>query len=176
MKKISKIVLICLFVFSGNLNSCRTIQSPKIYLLKIKNMSIKDIIEDFVKEESTYSDVNKNTIIIRIEEFNNIKEMRIGAIDKQVLEIYLLDKKDKPVGYLDYNGITVIVFGVDENTFFEKTNIKKEILLNKIENKLKKRKSKVPPPPLVFEPVIRIYLYKDGEFKLTDKGRFSLLV
>ncbi len=170
-----KIKLICFFVFAWNLYSCKAIQGPKLCLLKIKDVSINKILEDFVKEENSYSDVDKSIIIIRIEESNNNKEIRIGALYKEVLELYLLDKKDKSIGYFDYNGVTVIVFGKTENSFFEKTDIEKEIFLNKTKHKLKERKTEVPPPPLIFEPIIRIYLYKEGNFELTHKGRFALL-
>jgi len=92
------------------------------------------------------------------------------------MSLYLTGKKDKPFGFFDYEGFTVIVFGENRNLLFEKTNIRKVIPFLGAKPELKTKEIKVPPPPVVYELFIWIYHYTKRELELVDKGRFTLLI
>lgn len=169
-------LLIWSFVFIWSFSGCKANQSNELNMLRVKDTQINEALKVFVKEEAEYGSLEKSVIIIKLEKDNNGNEIRIGALYKESMSLYLTGKKDKPFGFFDYEGITVIVFGENENLLFEKTNIKKVIPFLEAKPELKTKEGKVPPPPVVYEPIIWVYLYNNGKLELVDKGRFTLLI
>lgn len=144
-------------------------------MLAVKDTQINKALEVLVKEESKYGNFKKSAVIIKIERLENGYEIRMGTLYKESISLYLSEKKDKPFGYFEFEDVTFVVFGEGENTFFEKTANKKNIPFLEVRPKLKTRKRGIPPPPVIYEPVIWIYTYENGKLELIDKGRFTLL-
>lgn len=172
--KINKLLIFFIAsVFS--LSSCKANQENELNMLKMVNKQFNEVLESFINEEAKYGDIKKSIIIIKLENSNDIKELRIGALYEESLSSYLTNKKDKPLGFFDYKNLTVIVFGENEKTLFEKTNTKKIFSALEIKTEQEVKKGEVPPPPVIYEPVVWIYVYEKGKFHLKDKGRFTLL-
>ena len=173
--KINKL-LIFLIASIFSLSSCKANQGNGLNMLKVLSNQLNEVIESFINEEAKYGDIKKNTIIIKLENSNDVKELRMGALYEESLSSYLINKKDKPLGFFDYKNLTVIVFGENESTLFEKTNTKKIFPFLEIKIEKEVKKGEVPPPPVIYEPVVWIYVYEKGKFDLKDKGRFTLLL
>lgn len=164
------IALLC--SFSG----CKANQGNELNMLTVKDTQINEAIKVLFKDESEYGNLEKSVIIIKIEKSENGYEIRIGALYKESLSSYLSGKKDKPFGFFEFEEITVVVFGEEEISLFEKTNKTKSIPFLEAKPELKVKEGEIPPPPVIYEPVVWIYTYENGKLKLTDKGRFTLLI
>ncbi len=173
MKINKSLIFFIASIFS--LSSCKANQENELNMLKVVNNQFNEVLESFVNGEVKYSDIKKSIIIIKLENSNDVKELRIAALYKKHLGRYLENKKDKPLGFFDYKNLTVIVFGENEKTLFEKTNTKKIFSALEIKTEQEVKKGEVPPPPVIHEPVVWIYVYEKGTFDLKDKGRFTLL-
>lgn len=173
--KINKLIIFTLVII-GNFVSCKASQMTELFLLDVKESQVKEAFKLFVEEERKYGDVTNSIFIVKIEKSEKNYELRIGALDKESMSSYLVEKHDKPFGYLNYEGVTIIVFGEDKNPFFEKSSIKSNFSFFKSNKKLKIKKGEIPPPPVIYEPVIWIYIYEKGKLELMHKGRFTLLI
>ncbi|MDD4727447.1 MAG: hypothetical protein PHN55_01685 [Dysgonamonadaceae bacterium] len=169
-------LLILSFIFVWSFSGCKASQCNEFNMLRVKDTQINDVLEVFIKEEAEYGNLEKSVIIIKSEKSDNSNEIRIGALYKESMSSYLMKKKDRPIGFFDYEGVTVIVFGENENLLFEKTNIKKIIPFLEAKPDLKIKEGEVPPPPVIYEPIVWIYLFNNGKLELVDKGRFTLII
>ena len=169
-------LIICSIVFLLSFSSCKASQEKELNMLIVEDAQINDAIKVLVEEEFEYGNLEKSAIIIKIEKLINGYEVRIGALFKESISSYLSDKEDKPFGFFEFEGVAVIVFGEEESLLFEKTNNKKSFSFLKAEPELKVKEGEIPPPPVIYEPIVWIYAYEDEKLKLTDKGRFTLLI
>lgn len=170
-----KISYLLLYLIFFTLPNCSSTQSQNLNKLDIKEKKVYNILQRFIEEQEEYAELEKSTILINIEEETKGVELRIGLLYKEILSSYLTGKKDNVIGFFKYNDITVIVFGKKNNHLFEKTNMRKPIPYFYVKPEIKTKKGEVPPPPVVYEPIVWIYTYYNGDFNLIDKGRFTLL-
>lgn len=170
--KFSYLSLYLLFFIFPN---CGSTQSQNLNKLDIKEKEVYNVLQSFIEEQEEYADLEKSTILINIEKAKKGVELRIGLLYKEILSAYLIEKKDNVIGFFKYEGITVIVFGKKNNPLFEKTNIKKPIPFFYVKPEAKTKKGEIPPPPVIYEPIVWIYTYYKGDLKLKDKGRFTLI-
>lgn len=162
------------FVF-WSFSSCQAQRNEFAFLI-VKDIQINEILKQVLVEESKYGSTENKIIIMRVENDKNEYEIRIGILSEESISPYLTGKQDKPVGFFDFEGVTVVVFGEDGNMFFEKTINKKYIPFLEAKPEVKIKEGEVPPPPVIYEPIIWIYIYNNEKFILTDKGRFTLLI
>lgn len=156
-----------------NFTNCKA-QDLKLYPLKVIESEINKVIKEIVVEESQYVEIEKEIGVIRLEKNVNEIEIRIGTLTKKLLYLYLSGKNDNPVGFFNFEGVDFIVFGDNTDILFSKDNDNKDVLFLEVEPKPKIKKG-IPPPPLVFEPIVWIYTYKLGKLELISKGRHYLL-
>lgn len=169
-------LIIWSIVFLWSFSGCKTHQGNELNMLTVKNTQINEVIKVVVEEESEYGKLEKSAIIIKIKKSKNGYEIRIGALYKENISTYLSDKKDKPFGFFEFEEVTVIVFGEEEMLLFEKTQKTKNLPFLQSKPELIIKEGEIPPPPVIYEPVVWIYTYENGKLKLTDKGRFTLLI
>ncbi len=168
-------LIICLIVFLWNFSGCKANQENELNMLTVKDAQINDALKVLVKEESEYRNLGKSAIIFKIEKSEIGYEIRIGTLFKESLSLYLREKKDKPFGFFKFENVTVIVFGEEDRLLFEKTNNTKNLTFLEPKSELKVKEGEIPPPPVIYEPVVWIYTYENGKLKPTEKGRFALL-
>lgn len=169
-------LIIWLFVFFWSFSSCKANQRNELIMLTVKDTQINKAIKALLKEESDYGNLEKSAILIKIEKLENGYEIRMGALYKENISSYLSGKEDKPLGLFEFEGITVAVFGEEESLLFEKTSNTKSFPFLEARTELKVKEGKIPPPPVIYEPIVWVYAYENGKLKLTDKGRFTLLI
>lgn len=169
-------LIIWFIVFLCSFSGCKTNQGIYVNMLMVKNTQISEAIKVVIKEEFEYGNLEKSAIIIKIEKSKNGYEIRIGALYKESLSSYLSGKKDKPIGFFEFEEITVVVFGEDEMSLFENTNKTKSLPFLEVKPELKVKEGEIPPPPVIYEPVVWVYTFENGNLKLTEKGRFTLLI
>lgn len=170
-----KFSYLSLFLIFFTLPNCGPTQGQNLNKLDIKEKKVYNILQTIIREEKEYSDIDKNCILIKVEKTNNGVELKIGLLYEEILSSYLTEKKDNVIGFFDYEGITVIVFGDKNNNLFKKTNVKKNIPFFYVKPEIKIKDEEIPPPPVIYEPIVWIYTYYNKEFNLIDKGRFTLL-
>ena len=105
--KINKL-LIFLIASIFSLSSCKANQGNGLNMLKVLSNQLNEVIESFINEEAKYGDIKKNTIIIKLENSNDVKELRMGALYEESLSSYLINKKDKPLGFFDYKKMELV--------------------------------------------------------------------
>lgn len=174
MKIIS--LIIWLFVFFWSFSSCKANQRNELNILIVKDTQINEAIKALLIEESDYGYLGKSAILIKIEKLEIGYEIRMGALYKENISLYLAGKKDKPLGLFEFEGITVVVFGEEESLLFEKTSNTKRFSFLEAKSELKVKEGEIPPPPVIYEPIVWVYAFENGKLKLTDKGRFTLLI
>ncbi len=163
-------------VFLWSFSGCKAHQGNELNMLTVKDTQINEAIKVVVKEESEYGNLEKSAIIMKIEKSKNGYEIRIGALYKENLSSYLSGKKDKPFGFFEVEEVTVVVFGEEEMSLFEMTNKTKNLPFLQSKPELKVKEGDIPSPPVIYEPIVWIYTYENEKLKLTDKGRFTLLI
>jgi hypothetical protein len=169
-----RLILFILLCF-GYFSNCSANGKNELTMLLVKEPQIYKFLNDIIKEEDEHSNLQKSTLILKIENVENSFEIRAGMLYEENISSYLSEKSDKAIGFFEYKGVVVIVFGEDISTFFEKTNKNKSFSFLEERPKFKTKEGQPPPPPVIYEPIVWIYLYRDGKFELTDKGRFTLL-
>lgn len=168
-------LVICFFIFLGNFSFCMTTQCCRLNLLTIKDMGFIRVLSDIIEEEMKYGEINHELILIRVDKDINGFEVRVGLLSKKSMSDYLTEKTDTAFGYFEHKGITGIVYGVEGGVLFNKKNNKKFFSYLNPKPEIKNKVGKVPPPPVVYEPIVWIFNYGNNEFKLINKGRFTLL-
>lgn len=168
-------LIIWSIVFLWSVSCCMANNQTELLMLKPKDLQITEVLELIIKDESEYGNIEISTILFKIEKLEIGYEIRIGTLYTESISSYLAGRKDKPLGYFEYEGVTVIVFGEEEKLLFDKTNKMKSFDFLKTKPELKDNKVEIPPPPVIYEPVIWVYTYEHGKLKQKDKGRFSLL-
>lgn len=169
-------IIIWSIVFTWSFSSCKAYQENELNMLIVKDFQIIEVLNKIVKEESEYGGIENHLLIVRVEKKKSSYEIRIGSFSKNSMSSYLTGKKDKPLGFFEYEGITVVVFGLKERLFFEKTNNTKGFPFLEAKPKMKVEEGKIPPPPVIYEPIVWIYMYENEKLQFIDKGRFSLLI
>ncbi len=170
-----KLSYLSLYLIFLTISNCTSSQSQNLNELVVNEKGIFNILQTYIEEQEEYVDLEKSTILINIEEKKNGVELRLGLLYKEVLSSYLTGKKNNVIGYFKYKDITVIVFGKHNSYLFEKTNIEKSIPFFYVKPKTKIKEGEIPPPPVIYEPIVWIYTYHNSEFNIIDKGRFTLL-
>jgi hypothetical protein len=173
--KINRLI-IWLFVFFLSFSSCKSSHRNELNMLTVKDTQINEAIKELLIEESDYGNLEKSVILIKMEKLEIGYEIRMGALYKENISSYLSGKKDKPLGLFEFEGITVAVFGEEESLLFEKTSNTQSFPFLKAKSELKVKEGEIPPPPVIYEPIVWVYAYENGKLKLTDKGRFTLLI
>ncbi len=169
-------LIIWLFVFSWSFSSCKANQRNELNMLTVKDTQINEAIKALLINESDYRNLEKSAILIKIKKLEIGYEIRMGALYKKNISSYLSNKKDKPFGLFEFERITVAVFGEEESLLFEKTSNTKSLPFLESKPELNVTEGEIPPPPVIYEPIVWVYAYKNGNLKLTDKGRFTLLI
>ncbi len=169
-------LIIWLFVFFWSFSSCKANQRNELNMLTVKDTQINEAIKALLIEESDYRNLKKSAILIKIEKLEIGYEIRMGVLYKETISSYLSGKKDKPLGLFEFDGITVAVFGEEESLFFEKTSNIQSFPFLEAKPELNVKEGEIPPPPVIYEPIVWVYTYENGKLKLTDKGRFTLLI
>lgn len=168
IKQLTILHIICFCTLLG----CKA--NRNINMLSIDDIQVHYAIKTTIEEESKYGDLNKKIIIVKTKKIKNSYEIRIGALYKEDVSHYLSNKKDAPYGFLELNGVYVIVFGENNTPLFLKNNITN--IFPFLESTTSSKLKNTPPPPVIYEPIVWIYTYVNRELKLEDKGRFTLLL
>lgn len=168
-------LIICLVVFLWGTSGCKANQGNRLDLLTVKDIQLNQAIQLVIKEESEYGKLDKSALIIRIEKSLNGFEIRIGTLYKENLNSFLSGKTDKPFGFFEFDKVTVLVFGEEEKSLFEKTGKTKSLPFLKSKPEIKVKEGEIPPPPVIYEPIVWIYSHENGKLQLKEKGRFTLL-
>lgn len=168
-------LIIWSIAFLWSFSSCKANQESVLHMLIVKNIQINGVLYGIVKEESEYGGIENELVIIKFEKDESGYEIRIGSLSKKSMSSYLTGKKDKPFGFFEYDGVTVVVFGVEEKLLFEKTNNTKSFSFLEAKPELMVKEGEIPPPPVIYEPIVWVYAFENWQLKLTDKGRFTLL-
>lgn len=164
-----------LIVILWSTSGCMTKKAQKIDMLKVKDTQINQAIKIVIKEESEYSKIENSIVIIRAEQLETGYEIRIGSIYKENLNSFLSGKVDKLLGYFESEKVPVLVYGVDEISLFEKSGQATILPIPKSKPRVKVKEGEIPPPPVIYEPVVWIYSFEHGNLELKEKGRFTLL-
>lgn len=113
-----------------------------------------------------YHDLEKSIFIINIKKHNDNYILEFSITYKQNID-YILENNQFPLyGYFKDYICPVFVFSNNENPFFHKISKIAKIPWVNIKKVQKSKKNKFPPPPIIYEPKIWIYEFKNNTFNL----------
>lgn len=139
---------------------------------KIRDNVIMPVFESVSSEYN----MEKSVIVVRIIGKGEKYEVRASVVYRDDFNWYLFGKKDKLFGFTEYNGILVLIFGNSADKFFIQTNTKENFpFLNTEGYRENIEHPEIEIEPDMFEPVVWVYLVRNGKYALIEKSAFPLL-
>lgn len=145
--------------------------------LNLNQMQVKDVsIYPILKEiyDSKIHHVPDEVFLININKTDISYQFKAALLQKRDFKSHISVNDNMPIGYFNFDTISVIVFGKSVDVFFSIEETKTSFLWLKKHTSTKKVKNKIPPVPNTFEPEVWIYNFIDGEFVFEEKGMFGI--
>ncbi len=175
MIKFKLMTLFCLISISTYSNANNNYKDTSIKLIALKYNQIEDVILGMHSSYKNLYNWEKSVYVINIKKNNNKYDFRIAIIYKDDFGWILRDKKMKLFGYFEIENNPVLVFGETANKFFSITNELMQLDWFKALPEIRKDKSEIKEPPVIFEPEVWLYQFKKGKFIFYKKGYYSIL-
>lgn len=166
--KIAISLLVGLTLFA----ECLTPNQKQLKKLIINNSEVEITLNNVLNEELKYQDLENCIFLFIINKLENEIEIRIAIIDKREL---IIDPKNKPYGFFEYNNKTGFVFGDIVDDFFKPTKEKKSFVYLKELKNIETKSNTPPPPPNVVEPEVWKYRFMNNKMNFVKVSREHIL-
>ena len=149
-------------------------QNKQLVMLELRNIQLSSILSEILQSEQESYDGRLEEIIIavNITKTMNKIEVRMVAIEKDLLIDFFEGTSAKPFGFSEHDGVTIVVCGEDPIGFFKRKNTKKTFPFLKTKRPLTKESDGT--IPIVIEPFVWLYLYENHKFELIMIDRIGL--
>lgn len=175
MKKIKLIALFSLMIISKYSNANNNFQDTSVNVIECNYLQIRDIVMEMQAYYKNIYNPEKSVFIINVKKDVSKYDFRISVIYRDDFGWILRDKQMKLFGYFEVAFCPVLVFGEPANYFFSLTNESKQLTWFKALPQIKKRKTNIEEPPVIFEPEVWLYRFEDGKLQYDKKGLYLIL-
>ncbi|WP_316846240.1 hypothetical protein [Pedobacter psychrodurus] len=162
-----------MLLFNFSIKAQTNDDSLRVLKLNLNDVRIEAILNKLNVAVEEGDGKSEKFFVIRSKKFINYYELRFSVLHKNDFDWFLLNKKDKLQGYFLYKKVNVLVFGDINNMFKLSDHFKPFNFI-----KLQPNRDEVfgdKEPPIIFEPLIWIYIIKNKKIKFLSKGRYYLL-
>lgn len=150
--------------------------SHSVKQLKLLDKRIEYLLASMKIGEKERHNLRTGVYVVKVQKTDNYYELKLGVIFKDDFQWYLKDKRDKLLGYFEFNKRNVLVFGAYAPSLFSTLASAKsfDFLNLKMQNE-QVDSAAIKPPPIIFEPEVKVYHITSRKIILHKKGLLNLL-